>query len=104
MLAANFISDFWNDQLVAHDRQWLFLVLLGLVLSFALHPHVDAADAKPGVPWWPGSIVSEGGVHVHHLVFGIVLMMVAGTISFAGFAVTPIYEICAVRLRRSGSG
>jgi lysyl-tRNA synthetase class 2 len=28
-------------------------------------------------------------------VFGIVLMMLAGTISFAGFAVSPIYEICA---------
>jgi hypothetical protein len=28
-------------------------------------------------------------------VFGIVLMMAAGAISFAGFAVSPIYEICA---------
>ena len=27
---------------------------------------------SPKVPWWPGSIVSDGGVHVHHLVFGIV--------------------------------
>jgi hypothetical protein len=50
---------------------------------------------SPKVPWWPGSVVSESGVHVHHLVFGIVLMMLAGTISFAGFAVSPIYEICA---------
>lgn len=34
-------------------------------------------------------------MHVHHLVFGIVLMIAAGTISFAGFATSPIYEICA---------
>ena len=33
---------------------------------------------SPKVPWWPGSIVSEGGVHVHHLAFGIMAMMIAG--------------------------
>jgi hypothetical protein len=50
---------------------------------------------SPRVPWWPGSVVSESGVHLHHLVFGIVTMMVAGTVSFAGFATGPVYEICA---------
>ena len=92
----SFITDFWNDQLVEHDRQWLFLVLLGFVLSFAFIRMSTRLMRSPKVPWWPGSIVSDGGVHVHHLVFGIVAMMVAGTISFAGFAVSPIYEICAV--------
>ena len=37
---------------------------------------------SPKVPWWPGSVVSDSGVHVHHLVFGIVAMMLAGTCSF----------------------
>ena len=32
------------------------------------------------VSWWPGNIESESGVHLHHLVFGIVTMMVAGTL------------------------
>jgi hypothetical protein len=94
-LAASIVSDFWNDQLVAHDRQWLFLVLLGLLVSFGFIRMSTRLMRSPRVPWWPGSIVSEGGVHVHHLVFGIVLMMAAGTISFAGFATSPIYEICA---------
>jgi hypothetical protein len=93
--AGSFISDFWNDQLVEHDRQWLFLVLLGLVVSFAFIRFSTRMMRSPRVPWWPGSIVSDGGVHVHHLVFGIILMIVAGAISFAGFAVAPIYEICA---------
>jgi hypothetical protein len=95
MIAASFISDFWDDQLVAHDRQWLFLVLLGLLLSFGFIRLSTRLMRSPRVPWWPGSIVSDGGVHVHHLVFGIVLMILAGTISFAGFATSPIYEICA---------
>jgi len=92
---ASIISDFYNDQLVEHDRQWLFLVLLGLVLSFGFIRLSTRLMRSPRVPWWPGSIVSDGGVHLHHLVFGIVLMMAAGAISFAGFAVSPIYEICA---------
>jgi hypothetical protein len=89
------IGDFWQDQLVEHDRQWLFLVLLGIVLSFSFIRLSTRLMRSPRVPWWPGSVVSEGGLHVHHHVFGIVLMIVAGTISFAGFAVSPVYEICA---------
>src|SRR5215210_6083005 len=97
MLAtASFISDFWNDQLVAHDRQWVFLVLLGLLGSFGFIRMSTRLMRSPRVPWWRGSVVSESGVHVHHLVFGIVMMMLAGTISFAGFATDPIYAICAL--------
>ncbi|MGI8462556.1 MAG: hypothetical protein ACR2OC_13145 [Solirubrobacterales bacterium] len=96
VLFGSFISDFWNDQLVEHERQYLFLVLDGFVLSFAFIRLSTRLMRSPRVPWWPGSIVSDGGLHLHHLVFGIVLMMLAGAISFAGFATSPIYEICAV--------
>jgi lysyl-tRNA synthetase class 2 len=48
------------------------------------------------VSWWPGNIESEGGVHVHHLVFGIVTMMVAGTLAFVADGRTPFTEICAL--------
>ena len=97
---ANFITDFWEDQLVAHDRQWLFLVLAGLVISFGFIRLSTRLMRSPKVPWWPGSVVSESGVHVHHLVFGIVLMMLAGTISFAGFAVEPDLRDLRVGVRR----
>ena len=92
---ASFLSDFWNDQLVEHDKQWVFLVLLGLVGSFGFIRMSTRLMRSPRVPWWPGS-VETGGVHVHHLVFGIFLMMLAGTISFSSFATDPIYSLCAV--------
>jgi hypothetical protein len=93
--AASILSDFWNDELVAHDRQYVFLVLAGFLVSFGFIRLSTRLMRSPRVPWWPGSVVSEGGVHVHHLVFGITLMMLAGTVSFAGFATSPWYEICA---------
>lgn len=95
LTVASLLTDFWQDQLVEHDRQWVFLVLLGVLVSFAFIRMSTRLMRSPRVPWWPGSIVSDGGVHVHHLVFGIVLMMVAGIVSFAGSGTSPLYEICA---------
>jgi hypothetical protein len=92
---AFFITDFWNDQIVAHDRQWMFLLIAGVLISFGFIRLSTRLMRSPKVPWWPGSVVSEGGVHVHHLVFGIVLMMIAGSLSFAAFANSPWYEIFA---------
>jgi hypothetical protein len=51
---------------------------------------------SPRVSWWPGSVVTDSGVHLHHLVFGIVTMMVAGAAGFLAFGRTPWTEICAL--------
>jgi hypothetical protein len=92
---ASFITSFWNDQLVDHGRQYLFLVLVGFVGSFAFIRISTRLMRSPRVPWWPGSVVSEGGVHVHHLVFGIVTMMASGVVSFALLETAFWYEVCA---------
>jgi hypothetical protein len=91
---ASFITDFWNDQLVANDRQGVFLVLVGFVGSFAFI-RMSTRMIRAEVSWWPGNIESESGLHVHHLVFGIITMMVAGTLGFAAFGHSPLTEICA---------
>ncbi|HEX6753110.1 MAG TPA: hypothetical protein VF093_05945 [Solirubrobacterales bacterium] len=94
MSTASIFTDFWN-QLVEHDEQGLFLVLAGFVLSFAFIRMSTRLMRSPKVPWWPGSVVSESGVHLHHLVFGIVTMMVAGTLGFSTLGASPWVEICA---------
>jgi hypothetical protein len=93
---ASFVSDFWQDQLVANSRQGLFLVLVGFLGSFGFIRLSTRLMRSPRVPWWPGSVVSDGGVHIHHLVFGIVLMLGAGTLGFWFFDTTPGLEICAL--------
>lgn len=77
------IDRFWHEQLVGHGRELIFLVLAGFLLSFLFIRASTRLMRSPKVPWWPGSIVSESGLHVHHLVFGIVTMMLAGAIGFA---------------------
>jgi hypothetical protein len=50
---------------------------------------------SPKVPWWPGS-VSTGDLHVHHLVFGIVILMLSGFLEFALHPGGPWLQIFAV--------
>ena len=55
---------------------------------------------SPKVPWWPGSVVSESGVHLHHLVFGIVTMMIAGAARLRRPRRQPLDRDLRLRLRR----
>ncbi len=95
MVSASIFSDYWNDQILANEKQGLFLVLVGFILSFAFIRMSTRLMRSPRVTWWPGSVVSDGGVHVHHLVFGIVTMMIAGTLGLAALGDSPYTEICA---------
>jgi hypothetical protein len=94
MIYASFVSDFWNEHILANNRQGVFLVLVGFILSFAFIRMSTRLMRSPKVPWWPGSVVSDSGVHLHHLVFGIVTMMIAGTLGFAAHGESPWAEIC----------
>lgn len=84
------IERFWQVQLVENHRELVFLVLVGFLLSFLFIRASTRLMRSPRVPWWPGSIVSEGGLHVHHLVFGIITMMLAGVLGFADHGKTAL--------------
>jgi hypothetical protein len=94
MSTASFVADFWNQHILAHERQGVFLVLVGFILSFAFIRMSTRIMRSPRISWWPGSVVSDSGVHLHHLVFGIVAMMAAGTLGFAAHGESPYAEIC----------
>jgi hypothetical protein len=70
------------------------LILLGsMLLSFGFI-RFSTRMIRAEVSWWPGN-VTPGGLHIHHLVFGIVLMMLAGFIAFAIQPDSPWFEIVA---------
>jgi hypothetical protein len=95
MSTASIFSSFWGN-LEQHHEQGVFLVLVGLIGSFAFIRMSTRIIRSESVSWWPGNIESEGGLHLHHLVFGIVTMMIAGTLGFASDGRTPFTEICAL--------
>jgi hypothetical protein len=66
---------------VAPGRGLAFDVLVAFVVSFLAIR--TSARLTRSVSWWPGGVES-GGVHLHHLVWGICLLLLAGFISFTG--------------------
>src|SRR5215218_2334447 len=95
MLTASIFTDFWNN-LGEHHEQGIFLVLVGLIGSFAFIRMSTRIIRSESVSWWPGNIESETGLHLHHLVFGIVTMMLAGSLGFVADGRSPYTEICAL--------
>jgi hypothetical protein len=95
MTTASIFVDFWS-KIERNEEQGLFLVLVGFIGSFAFIRMSTRLQRSPRVSWWPGSVVTDSGVHLHHLVFGIVTMMIAGAGGFLAFGRTPWTEICAL--------
>ncbi len=95
MSTASILTSFW-DNLEDHHEQAVFLVLVGFIGSFAFIRMSTRIIRSESVSWWPGNVESESGIHLHHLVFGIVTMMAAGTLGFVSDGRTPFTEICAL--------
>jgi hypothetical protein len=72
----------WFQQcIVATGRLPLFSFLVGLLSAF-VGIRFSVRLIRAGVRWWPGNI-RLGGLHVHHVVFGVVLMAGAGITGLA---------------------
>jgi lysyl-tRNA synthetase, class II len=77
----------------AADQRAGLILLACMLLSFGFI-RFSTRMIRAEVSWWPGN-VTPGGVHIHHLVFGIVLLMVAGFGAFAVQPDSPWFEILA---------
>lgn len=89
--------DFAISQHFLDDRgQRAGFILLGSFLAAFLFIRTSARLIRsPKVTWWPGSVTTKGGLHLHHLVWGIVLILVSGFLDFALQPASPGLEILA---------
>jgi hypothetical protein len=76
-------------------RECGFLVLLAFLVSFSFIRTSARLMRSPRVPWWPGS-VETGGVHIHHLVWGISLVLVSGFAAFVSDLYSPWWQITSI--------
>ncbi|MGB3371629.1 MAG: hypothetical protein WBA81_13465 [Rhodococcus sp. (in: high G+C Gram-positive bacteria)] len=72
-----------DHEIIAHGRLPLLCFLLGFLGGFLLI-RLSVRMIRAQVKWWPGNI-TPGGQHIHHVVFGIVLMLVSGISLIAVF-------------------
>jgi hypothetical protein len=72
----------WFDAQILHTgRLPLFCFFIVFVASFGFI-RLSARLIRAKVRWWPGNVVA-GAVHVHHMVFGVVLMTIGGVAELA---------------------
>lgn len=70
-----------------------FVVLVAFLVSFLAIR--TSARLTRSVSWWPGGVTAEG-VHLHHLVWGICLMMLCGFLAFAVPLERPWWHVVAI--------
>ena len=86
----------WPIRFLDDRGQRIGFVLLGAFLISFLFIRTSARLMRsPKVPWWPGSVTTGSGLHLHHLVWGIVLLLLAGFLGFVIPSSSPTTEIFA---------
>jgi lysyl-tRNA synthetase class 2 len=88
------ISSLYDRAIVDTGRQPEFLFFVAFLVTFGFI-RTSAHMIRAGVSWWPGN-VEVGGTHIHHLVWGIVTMMITGYIGVTIAPPSPWHEIVAV--------
>jgi hypothetical protein len=96
------VSDLWDKLTRAYDsgiqvpgKEIHFLILVAFLLSFGFI-RTSAHMIKAQVSWWPGNVETKGGTHIHHMVWGILLLMVAGYLGLSIEPSSPWRELTAL--------
>jgi hypothetical protein len=84
MLTVASVASAYRDGIVDTGRETQFLFFVSFLVSFGFI-RTSAHMIRAQVSWWPGN-VEVGGTHVHHLVWGILLLLFCG---YAGVAIHP---------------
>jgi hypothetical protein len=93
--AVTITLEFPHNLLDVPEQRAGFVLLCAFLLSFLFIRTSARLMRSPRVPWWPGSVTTDSGLHLHHLVWGICLLIVAGFLSFVTKTRSPWTEILA---------
>lgn len=92
----------WDDITRAYDhhiqapgKETHFLILIAFVCSFGFI-RGSAHMIRAQVSWWPGNVETKGGTHVHHLVWGILLLLSMGYLGISTDIESPWFELVAI--------
>jgi hypothetical protein len=70
------MASWFQQSVVATGRLRLFCFFVSFIAAF-LFIRLSVRMIRARVRWWPGN-VTPGGVHIHHVIFGLVFMCVGG--------------------------
>src|SRR5918995_3918538 len=88
------VGDLYREGIVDTGRETQFLFFVSFLLSFGFI-RTSAHMIRAQVSWWPGN-VEVGGTHIHHLFWGILLLLITGYVGVAIHPGDPWRDIVAV--------
>ena len=89
------ITHAYDEQIQIPGKELHFLILAAFLCSFAFI-RTSAHMIRAQVSWWPGNVETKGGTHIHHLVWGILLLLAAGYLGIAAGLSSPWLELVAI--------
>lgn len=75
------MADWYSREIIGPGKQPLAVLFLAFVITF-LFIRLSVRMIRAEVKWWPGN-VTPGGMHLHHMVFGTIAIMIAGVGGFS---------------------
>jgi hypothetical protein len=85
----------YDSGIQAPGKEVHFLILVAFLLSFGFI-RTSAHMIRAQVSWWPGNVETKSGTHIHHMVWGILLLMTMGYIGLSLDPESPWREAVAV--------
>ena len=89
------ISEAYRVHIEAAGKETHFLILVAFVITFGFI-RTSAHLIRAQVSWWPGNVETKGGTHIHHLVWGILLLLTMGYLGLAVDLGSPWLELTAI--------
>jgi hypothetical protein len=88
------LGEAYRDAFVDTGKEPELFFLLAFLLTFGFI-RTSTHMIRAGVSWWPGNLEVKG-THIHHLVWGILLILVVGYVAIAIAPGDPSREVLAV--------
>ena len=88
------VHSVYERNIIETGREAEFLFFVSFLVTFSFI-RTSAHLIKAQVKWWPGN-VEVGGTHIHHLVWGICLLLIFGWIGITQELGSPWLQIVAV--------
>jgi hypothetical protein len=75
------VGDWFQRTIVDSGRLPLFCFFVSAIVAFGFI-RFSVRMIRAQVRWWPGN-VTPGGTHIHHVVFGVIFMVIGGVAGLA---------------------
>jgi hypothetical protein len=89
------IQHAYETHIEAAGKELHFLLLLSFLCSFGFI-RTSAHMIRAQVSWWPGNVETKGGTHIHHFVWGILLLLTMGYLGLSFDLDTPWIELVVI--------